>query len=369
MEDSLHAVGEPLSSQAIYVFVIARRPVKETAITSYLSYDRRFVRVGTDLFALSDWGMTSVASTRPSSTERVFSKAKLCEYIELVFLGSETNKMFVSDLSQEISTLESSSSPQSIYSSIIRSPAVKIIDELDGKRKRKSAIFEPKYQSRLTKLEILTKDIPVRELIQNTVRKILEDQPEKKLELVTIRNLVSSETHCPPASVYSAIEEMDDIEKEKNDSNQMVCKLQESTEKYTELVSRVDDEKLATEINRALSLANIESIDLALFQLGKIFEFTLKRFMQEIQREGVIPVTSKDLQKLYLMIKWAGENGVITDDTALHYLRFERNDRGHGAPPGIDERQALLNNAPTLIPFYLDYIVLLEHRRVKLKTA
>ena len=365
MEDSLHAVGEPLSSKSIYDFVIARRPVEETAITSYLSYDRRFVRVGTDLFALTDWGMTSVVSPRSSSV-RVFSKAKLCEYIELVFLSNEMNEIFVTDLAQEISTLEPSVSPQAIYNSIIKSPAVKILNQQDGKRKRKLAIFEPNYRSQLTKLEILTKDIPVRKLIQNTVRRILEDQPEQQLELVTIRNLVSTETHCPPASVYSAIENMDDVEKEKNDSNQIVCRLKTSTKIYDEQVSMIDDKKMVTEINRALSLVNIESIDLALFQLGKIFEYTLKRYMQEIQKKNLLPVTSNDMKKLFNMVQWAGKNDVIIDNTALQYLRIERNDRGHGAPPEKDERQALLSNAPTLIQFYLDYIVLLEKRRAKI---
>jgi len=370
MEDSLHAVGNPLSSQEIYDFVIARRPVEEATITAYLGQDKRFVRVGTDLFALSNWGMTSVSSVRLSSAERVFSKAKLCEYIELVFQNNESNKAYLSDLAQEISNIESNSNPQAIYNSVKNSPAVKVVDEMVGERKRKVVIFEPNYQTQLTKLEILTKDIPVRELIQNTIRRILDKQPEKKLELVTIRDLVSSEIHCPPASVYSAVAEMDDIEKEKTrETNQIVCKLKISSGNYSEQISQIGDEKLIVEINRALNLANIESIDLALFQLGKIFEYTLKRYMLEIKKQGSIPVTNKNLQKLYTMIKWAGDNGVITNDTALHYLRIERNDRGHGEPPDIDERQVLLNNASTLIPFYLDYIVLLEQRREKLKTA
>jgi len=72
------------------------------------------------------------------------------------------------------------------------------------------------------------------------------------------------------------------------------------------------------------------------------------------------------MKKLFNMVQWAGKNDVIIDNTALQYLRIERNDRGHGAPPEKDERQALLSNAPTLIQFYLDYIVLLEKRRAKI---
>jgi hypothetical protein len=366
MQDALHEVGKPLSCHDIYSYVIARRPVKETAVTSYLSYDRRFARVGPDQFALSDWGIPSVASSRPNSRERVFSKAKLCDYIEKAFSINETNEMFLTDLAREISSLESNSNPQAIYNSICKSPAVEISDRFIGKRKRKVARFQPNYKSHLTKLEILTKYVPVRELIQNTVRKILEEQPDKSLELVNIRNEVSGELHCPPTSVYSAIEEMEEIRKFYNESKQVICKLEVSVDKYSELVNKLDDEKLVSEVKRALNLVNIESIDLALFQLGKIFEFTLRRYMQEVQNKDNDLINSSNMQNLYSMIKWAGENGVITDDTALHYLRIERNDRGHGTPPGLDERQALLRNSQTLIPFYLDYIFLLEQCRAKL---
>ena len=308
-----------------------------------------------------------VHHTMSSSTKRVFSKAKLCDYIELVFQANEKNEMYVADLAQEISTLEPNGNPRALYNSIIKSPAIKTHDQQDGNRKRKIAVFEPNYRSQLTKIEILTKEIPVGELIENTVRRILEDQPEKELELVAIRDIVSAETHCPPASVYSSIEKMSDVKKVKTVSGQIVCKIkQSSTKKYTELVRKLDDKKMITEINRALSLVNIESIDLALFQLGKIFEHTLKRYMLRVQEKDRLPVTSHDLQKLYNMVQWTGKVNVITDETALQYLRIERNGRGHGIPPGIDERQALLNNSSTLIQFYLDYIILFEQRRAKL---
>lgn len=364
MEDALHSKGEPLSAKAIFDFVHKKRPVEKNAIDAYLSQENRFVRVGPDLFALRDWGLTSVVTTRKQKPVKIFSKAKLCEYIEQVFKTRQVNEMSLSDLSQEIANLEPRASSQSIYNSIIKSPAINILKHQKGGM-RKIATFVPNYRIKLTKLEILANDMPVGELIQITIRKILENQPENKLKLVTLRNQVSKIIFCPPSSVYSAIKKMDDIEKISDGLNQVFCKLVRSINVYSDQVEQIKDKQLVDEINRAINLVNIDSVDLALFQLGKIFEYSLKRYMLEIQNKKILPVTQDDLSKLFKMVEWAGKTGLIIDTTALHYLRIERNDGGHGEPAAVDEREALLKNAPTLIRFYLDYIVLLEQRREK----
>lgn len=365
MENALHSVGEPLSAKAIFDFVRQKRPVEKKAIDSYLRQDNRFMRVGVDQFALRDWGLASVSIPRIHSADKVFCKAKLCEYIEVVFTSKQVGEMFLVDLSKEISKLEPKVSSQSIYNSIIKSPAVKIVAQ-QMERIRKVAIFVPNYRTKLTKLDILTRDIPVGELIQSTIRKVLENQPKKQLELATVRDLVSKELTCPPASVYSALEKMDDIEKIRNNSNQMICRLVKSFNIYNEQIEKIADNQLASEISRAVNLANIDSIDLALFQIGKIFEHILKKYMLEVQTRNLYNVTADDLSKLYKMVQWAGKTSLVADETALQYLRIERNGRAHGAPAARDEREALLKLAPTLIPIYLDYIILLEDRRANL---
>jgi hypothetical protein len=366
MADALHSAGNPLSSQEIFDFVIAQRPVKRGAINSYLSQGLGFIRVGTDQFALEDWGMASVSTIAQSARKRVFSKAKLCEYIEKVFNDKETETIFVAELANEISKLEQNSSSESIYNNIINSPAVSIIEEIIGNKKRIVAIFNHNYHNKLTKLEILTKDIPVIELIQNTVRELLREYEGSETKLIFLRNTISKRLGCPRSSVYHAVSTMDDVEKVRNDSKEIIVKFKPETDNFKSELENIRNPNLKGEIKRTLSLINIETIDLALFQLGKIFEHTLKQYMLKIQEKGEIPVSQKDLRKLFNMVQWAGNSGLISDKTALHYLRIERNDRVHGAPPGIDERSALLNNASTLVKFYLDYINLLESRREKI---
>jgi hypothetical protein len=366
MEDALHTAGEPLSSQLIYKYVSTKRPVERNAIDSYLGQDSRFRRVGSNLFALSDWGMASVSTSRQRPIKRIFSKAKLCEYIELVFNDKEVLELFVADLAQEIAIIEPKAKPESIYNQILKSPSVSITERFIKNQKRKIAIFKTNYRSKLSKLDILSKNLPVGELIQKTVRDKIKNEPKREIELVILRDTIAQTLDCPPASVYSAIAKMSDIEKIKNNSNRVICKFKKSSLDYSTHLGKIKDENLVNEIKRALSLLHIDTVDLALFQLGKIFENSLKQYMLKVQEEGLTPVSQEDLKRLFNMVRWAGKTGLISDETALHYLRLERNDRGHGVPPEIDEREALLNNAPTLVRFYLDYIVLLEQRKDKI---
>ncbi len=364
MEEALHSSGIPLSLEDIFNYVKSKRPVEINAIAAYLSQDNSFSRVGTNLFGLSTWGMKSETTLREKNSEPI-SKAKLCELLEEVFSDHQTDTMFVSDLSREI-TDQTDRSEQAIYYRILESPAVKVFDKYLGNKKRKMATFISGYRSKLTKLEILTKEIPVRELIQKTVKEILISSKDQSLELQKTRDLVVQKISCPKASVYSAVDLMEAIKKSKNEKGQVVLTLLTHKKNFKEAYKSLSDQKLIIEIDRALDLIKIDSVDLGLFQLGKIFEATVKEYMKEIQRSKQYPITSNDLNNLFSMIKWVERNGIITDRRALDILRIERNSRAHGAPPDLDEREALMENAETLVNYYLDYIVLFEKRREKL---
>ncbi len=363
MEEALHSSGSPLSLEDIFNYVKSKRPVEINAIAAYLSQDNRFSRVGTNLFGLSNWGMKSETTFREKTSEPI-SKAKLCELLEETYSKFRVDTAFVSDLSHEIAN-QTDRSEQAIYHRILESPAVKVFDKYFGNKKRKMATFIPGYRSKLTKLEILTKEISVRELIQKTVNEILVSSENQSLELQTIRDQVAQKTGCPKSSVYGAINLMEEIKKSKNDKGQVVLTLVTHKKKFKEVYKTLSDQKLIIEIERALDLIKIDSVDLGLFQLGKIFEATLKKYMKEIQKSKQYTVTSNDFKKLFSMIQWVERNGIITDRRALDILRLERNERAHGSTPDLDERETLMNNSETLVNYYLDYIVLFEKRREK----
>ena len=367
MRDALHASGNALTSDQIFQYVSTQRPVNKTSITSYLSNEDKFIRVGRNLFALSNWGMQSVSKRHINPRKRVLSKAKLSENIELTFMDLDVSEMYVSDLAKSVANLEDDLHQNGVYMSILKSPAVRIEDRVEGKRKRKIAIYNPKYRSLLSKTDILTKDIPMRQLIQNTVREALRNAPDQTMIMAILKDMVVAKLSCPKASVYGAISTMDDVCKTKSRNGKMLCTLEEQSDRYMPIVGRIADKSIKAEIERALHMLHLDTIDVALFQLGKIFEDSLSHYMYAVEANGQIPVTSKDKKRLFNMVNWAESNGLVADTAAPHYLRVERNDRAHGAIPDLDEREAMLATSNEIVRFYLEYIVLFRTRIEDLK--
>lgn len=364
MKDALHTSGKPLPLDEIFSFVKSRRPVKRNAIAAYLEQDNGFSRVGTNLYALTDWGMSSVSTTFNDRAESM-SKAKICELIEEVFQKEQKDILFLADLSKILAD-KINRSKMSIYNSIANSPSIEVSNNYVGSRKRKIAKFIPNYRSKLSKLEKLTKDISVNELIQNTILEILISTDSTSLELRKIRDEMVQNLGCSKTSVYHAIDSMEDVEKINNKDHQIVIKLKSTGIELNDEYKQIANNNLIKEIERALSLINLDTVDLGLFQLGKIFEATLKNYLSTEMSYGNYVIASNELGKLYSMITCVKKNGIITDESVLQVLRVERNGRAHGASPNKDERKALLANSKFLVNLYLDYIFLFEMRREKL---
>lgn len=366
MTEALHAAAEPLSSQQIFEYVTARRPAKRQAIDSYLSNEARFSRVGRDQYALADWGMDGIQAAH-RERRRFFTKAKLCEVVKEIFEDLQVSEMYMADLAREIEDRIPGTSQYSVYNQLAKSPAVIPRNRKAGSQVRKIAVFNPDYRKQLTRQDILTKDSTLLEVIQERVRTLLRNHPEHQLALSEVRDRVSEELHCPKASIYGAVSRMDDIEKFNHPEYKgYIIKLISPAHEFEKQISQIKDATIAGEVKRALSHLHIDAVDVALFQLGKLFEHVLKDYMVQVQQAGKIPVTAKDLSRLFNMVEWAGREGVISDANALHYLRIERNDRSHGAPPTLEERQVLLDNSTMLVNLYLDYIVLLSQRAAAL---
>ena len=359
LQDALHESGEPLTSDQLFDAVSAQRPVRKTAVDSYLSYESAFVRVGKNLFALASWGMQPVSIRHPKPRKRILSKARLAEYIELVFSDLEVSELYVSDLSRAVTELVDDLEHQYTYNAVEKSPAVTILKRREGKTTRKIARYNPGYRSLLTTRDVLTKDLPLLQLIQHSVRELLRSAQDQTMSLSMLRDQISIRLSCPKATVYTAINKMDDIRKTKsNDNRHSLCTLIESRDKYAHLVQKIADASVKAEIERALRMLHVDTIDVALFQLGKLFENTLSQYMHAVEAKGQIQVTNKDNKRLFDMVNWAEKNELIADKTAPHFLRMERNDRAHGPIPDLDEREAMLATSPQIVEVYLEYIAL-----------
>lgn len=126
---------------------------------------------------------------------------------------------------------------------------------------------------------------------------------------------------------------------------------------------------LRNEVERALRNMNIENVDLAIFQLAKLFENELKSFLKAAQQKGAIKLGPKDMRSLSSMIDIVTQNGVVKKGYHLDLLREQRNERAHDKAPNKAERERLLEHAPFLRDLYIEYIMLFNEEKHKLENG
>ena len=132
---------------------------------------------------------------------------------------------------------------------------------------------------------------------------------------------------------------------------------------------QIQDPYLRSEVERALTNMNLENVDLALFQLAKLFENELKSYLQVAQSNGIIKIGSREMGKLSSMINIVAQNGIVKKSYHLEILREERNERAHGKVPDKAERVRLLEHGPFLRDLYIQYIVFFNEEKLKLESS
>jgi hypothetical protein len=145
-----------------------------------------------------------------------------------------------------------------------------------------------------------------------------------------------------------------------------LCRIKET--QGAQLFQRAQDivnAALRENVTAALSDLTEERVDIGLFRLGREFETTLKTYLMAAYAKGELKKgtpgnKSPDQLKLVDMISCLKNNGIVTDDAVLSYLRQQRNDRAHGGTPTLIERRVLMNNIEHLASLYIDYIKLLD---------
>ena len=362
MEAAFHTAGEPVSLRDIWDFVRASRTVKRSSIIWYLR-GNRFVKLPSGLYTLPEW----VSLKAPASSEIVdelrVSRERLAQTATEAFHKLNVLEMPLTDLAKEVGKrIHLLTIGDPLCARLERLPTLTVTRQLVGGRLRRIASMSARSKKANAERASARSRFTKRALIQNAVREILRKKKDLTMPMRELRNAVVLELNCPKASVYSAISNMDDVSKTANaETGYMKCRLQDATQPFQTTVSSISQTDIQSELRRALGLLHVDTVDLALFQLGKLFENTLRRYMLAVRREGSFPVSDKNLSKLSRMITWCGEVGIIKDETALHFLRIKRNERTHDEIPSLEERQALLANAQSMVGFYLDYIRLISN--------
>ena len=128
-------------------------------------------------------------------------------------------------------------------------------------------------------------------------------------------------------------------------------------------IAQTGDVLLQHELQRAVNMLTIENVDLGLFQLGKLFEVELKKFIEEARHKKTHTVTKDDLSRLVAMIDWVERNKITNKKHLLTLLREQRNERAHGQIPDLEERKRLMQHTPFLADLYIEYITFFSTQR------
>ena len=156
---------------------------------------------------------------------------------------------------------------------------------------------------------------------------------------------------------------MEEIAKEYEGGVRHCYVLEDREELFRAQVERISDVPLKENLRRAVRHLTIESVDLGLFELGKILEQQLRCFLKEARDKGVYDVGAQDLKRLVNMIDCVERNGIVKEKHHLTFLRQERNERAHGEIPDIATRRRLMQLVPFLGGLFIDYVVFFHRRR------
>lgn len=347
IESVLHRSGSPLSFSEIEKGVKDIRPdaSKRSFLVYLTSEPTKFTKVGEDQYALATWQMKPFKKRKRDrvSNEVFYDVAKS--------ILEQRNPIPFPDFIEKMRNKTGLKEP-SIRVRINESPIINTRDTT----KRYKEVYCDNLDFNLEDAG-LVKTL-LRDRVQNEIRSILYENPNIPLIKGELYKLVNKEVPCQRPTFYRYLDEASDIKqyKEGNNFYALYEHLEASNKVEINLGEYNLDTTLMARLLRPVSMLDIENVDIALFELGLIFENELKEYLIEARANSVITVVQKDMRKLSTMIDCVVREGVITKGHHLSTLREERNNRAHGNQPTIEERTALFNKAHYLAELFIRYI-------------
>lgn len=359
MELNFHKENCSQSVDQIFNFVSSKRPgVSRKSIVTYLHDKPQFIRTGDDQYSLAAWGDTSVSKEKLSSDivtnkikeamEEIFSARDVIPNAELV--GLIRKKSGVSDATirkairscKEIEVLPGSGRSNSLKCNDLRLPSL---------------------STKLSKTLLRNK-------VQEAVVKVMSARSGVKIQKIDLYAEVSKLVDCVKPTFYRYLSEMNCI-KQYDSDNKYYCEMDAekpaiSTISYLDLspIYLCQENDVIENVIKATDKLNEMDVDIGLFELGRIFENLLRKYLEKSRENKIFDVFKKDTEKLVCMIECIERNKekipVKFKQHHLTILREDRNLRAHGEMPSKLEKQAILAKAPFIVEMYIDYIVKLS---------
>jgi DNA-directed RNA polymerase delta subunit len=347
IESVLHKSGSPLSFSDIAKGVKEIRPdaSKRSFLVYLMSEPTKFTKVGDDLYALASWKMD------PFKRRKVEKVSNEVFYDVAKSILEQQNPIPFPKFIEKMSNKTDLKEP-SIRVRVNESPILKTRDT----SKRYKEVYCDDLNFNLEDAGLVR--TLLRDRVQNEIRSILYEKPNIPMKKGDLYKSVNKAVPCQRPTFYRYLEETTDVKKYKEGNDYY------AVYEHSESVSKIDinlaeynlDSTLMAKLLRPASMLDLENIDIALFELGLIFENELKEYLTEARASSTIKVFQKDMRKLSTMIDCVVREGVVTKGHHLNTLREERNNRAHGKQPSIEERTVLFNKAHYLAELFIRYI-------------
>ncbi|MEZ9460637.1 sigma factor-like helix-turn-helix DNA-binding protein [Vibrio splendidus] len=356
MELHFHKENMPQSIDQLFVYVSSKRPgVSRKSIITYLHDKPQFIRVGDGLYSLSTWGELSISRVRTDSNE---VSVKVKDIVEEVFSKQE----FISN-AELISVIKSKSniSEATIRKTIQSCSEIEVVDTIGKSNKLKCTDL------RLLSLSNRKSKKLLREKVQEKILSIMLERSGRKIQKIELYKLVSSEIECIRPTFYAYLSEMTNV-KQYTSNNKYYCEMSVA-EKSGHSIAYLDlspleicsDFEIVENVVKATDKLNEKDVDIGLFELGRIFESILKKYLLSSKGKEEFDIVNRDLNRLVSMISCVERNkNVIPITLKQHHLtllREDRNLRAHDDIPTKNERLIILAKAPFIVEMYIDYII------------
>ncbi|BBO56582.1 sigma factor-like helix-turn-helix DNA-binding protein [Cobetia sp. AM6] len=358
LERILHRTGKPMEYADILSELKEIRPyASEKSVVTYLNDDSKFARVGRRLFALNSWRI------KPSPKVKRLKSISSHDFALAVKEGLqiENPQPFATLISIVAKSL--GCSEVSARQKLRSLEAIELRDRESGRGKE---VFCPDL-SLLDELikNVETKKVLLKDLVQNEVKSILYARPNEPILKGDLYHMVISNVSCLRPTFYQYLEKMDSIEQySDNGKHYAVYKHYEP-----DISIKIDpsqygaNDEVKNKLARPLGHLTISNVDIALGELGLIFENSLRDYLNIRREKDPSQVSSKELNNLVSMITCAVKLRVVTKGYHLNTLREERNNRAHGEVLDIHEKKKLFDRAHYLAELFVKYICFFELKK------
>jgi hypothetical protein len=356
MEIHLHKANCPQTIDQIYEYVASQRPgVSKQSIKTYLYDKPQFSRTGEGQYSLLSWGVTTVSKAKLSSID-VSNRIK--ELAEEVFSTHSTisNSELVSFINEKSGLSEAT----------IRK-AIKSCKEIEVVSSQGKSNILRCNDLRLASLSTAVSKVLLREKVQGKVLDIMNSLEGRRIQKIELYRAVSKEVECIRPTFYRYLSEMTIIKQFMNDGR-YYCEMAVNKPK-AQSISYLDlspleicpDTDVIDNVIKATDKLNERDVDIGLFELGRIFENVVKKYLEYSRDNNLFVVTKNDLERLVSMISCLERNrdkmSVKFKQHHLTLLREDRNLRAHDEIPSKQERLVILAKAPFVVEMFIDYIV------------